>query len=40
LHVVRAIVDARKLDTSWLILGVRTVLAGARAGTLERTKRR
>ena len=39
LHVVRAIVDARKLDTSWLILGVRTVLAGARAGTLERGRR-
>jgi AcrR family transcriptional regulator len=35
LHVVRAIVDARRLDTSWLVLAVRTVIAGARAGTLE-----
>ena len=36
LHVVRAIVDARRLDTTWLILAVRTAIAGARAGTLER----
>lgn len=35
LHVVRAIVDARRLDTTWLSLAVRTVIAGARAGTLE-----
>jgi AcrR family transcriptional regulator len=39
LHVVRAIVDARRQDTTWLILAVRTVLAGARAGTLERGRR-
>ena len=39
LHVVRAIVDARKLDAAWLILAVRTVIAGARAGTLERGRR-
>jgi hypothetical protein len=39
LHVVRAIVDARRLDTTWLILAVRTVIAGARAGTLERERR-
>ena len=39
LHVVRAIVDARRLDTTWLILAVRTVIAGARAGTLERGRR-
>lgn len=40
LHVVRAIVDARsssrRLDTRWLTLAVRTVIAGARAGTLRR----
>lgn len=36
LHLVRAIVDARRLDTTWLVLAVRTVIAGARAGTLER----
>jgi AcrR family transcriptional regulator len=36
LHVVRAIVDARRLERSWLILAVRTVIAGARAGTLVR----
>jgi AcrR family transcriptional regulator len=40
LHVVRAIVDARRMDTTWLILAVRTVIAGARAGTLERRRRR
>jgi AcrR family transcriptional regulator len=34
LHVVRAIVDARRLDPTWLVLAVRTVIAGARAGTL------
>src|SRR5262245_14996494 len=39
LHVVRAIVDARRPDTTWLILAVRTVIAGARAGTLERGRR-
>jgi AcrR family transcriptional regulator len=39
LHVVRAIVDARRLDTAWLILAVRTAIAGARAGTLERGRR-
>jgi AcrR family transcriptional regulator len=38
LHVVRAIVDARRLDTTWLVLAVRTVIAGARAGTLERRR--
>jgi AcrR family transcriptional regulator len=40
LDLVRAIVDcrsaSRRLDTSWLTLAVRTVLAGARAGTLVR----
>jgi AcrR family transcriptional regulator len=35
LHVVRAIVDARRMDPKWLILAVRTVIAGARAGTLK-----
>jgi AcrR family transcriptional regulator len=39
LHVVRAIVDARRDDPSWLILAVRTVIAGARAGTLQRKPR-
>jgi AcrR family transcriptional regulator len=39
LHVVRAIVDARRLDTTWLIVAVRTAIAGARAGTLERGRR-
>jgi AcrR family transcriptional regulator len=39
LHLVRAIVDARRLDTTWLVLAVRTVIAGARAGTLERRPR-
>ena len=38
LHFVRAIVDARgsarRLDANWLRLAVRTVVAGARAGTL------
>ena len=38
LDLVRAIVDARgssrRLDTTWLTLAVRTVIAGARAGTL------
>jgi AcrR family transcriptional regulator len=35
LHVVRAIADARRLDASWLVLAVRTAIAGARAGTLS-----
>jgi AcrR family transcriptional regulator len=45
LDFVRAIVDARartsprRLDTTWLILAVRTVIAGARAGTLVRGRR-
>lgn len=44
LELVRAIVDARgrgaarRLDTTWLTLAVRTVLAGARAGTLVRDR--
>jgi AcrR family transcriptional regulator len=41
--LVRAIVDSRRssgrLDRSWLTLAVRTVLAGARAGALERGSR-
>ena len=40
LDLVRAIVDARgssaRLDTAWLTLAVRTVVAGGRAGTLVR----
>ncbi|MCC6995720.1 MAG: TetR/AcrR family transcriptional regulator [Deltaproteobacteria bacterium] len=40
LDLVRAIVDARgaarRMDRTWLTLAVRTVLAGARAGTLRR----
>ena len=40
--LVRAIVDSRRssgrLDTSWLTLAVRTVIAGARAGTLVRAR--
>jgi len=40
LDLIRAIVDARgssrRLDTTWLTLAVRTVIAGARAGTLVR----
>ena len=39
LHVVRAIVDAHRLDTTWLVLAVRTAIAGARAGTLQRRRR-
>jgi AcrR family transcriptional regulator len=42
LDLVRAIVDSRgpsRLDSSWLSLAVRTVIAGARAGTL-RVRRR
>lgn len=42
LHLVRAIVDAspsRRLDATWLDVGVRTVVAGARAGTLTRGSR-
>ena len=42
IDLVRAIVDSRpssrQLDTSWLTLAVRTVIAGARAGTLVRTR--
>lgn len=34
LHVVRAIADARRSNRSWLILAVRTAIAGARAGAL------
>jgi hypothetical protein len=41
--LVRAIVDsrrsARRLDTIWLTLAVRTVIAGARAGTLVRGRK-
>jgi AcrR family transcriptional regulator len=36
LHLVRAIVDARD---SWLTVAVRTVIAGARAGTLVRRRK-
>jgi AcrR family transcriptional regulator len=40
LDLVRAIVDARRsshrLNTTWLTVAVRTVIAGARAGTLVR----
>lgn len=43
LEVVRAIVDSRspprRLDKSWLAIAVRTVIAGARAGTLVRRGR-
>jgi hypothetical protein len=38
LHVVRAVADARKLDASWLIVAVRTAIAGARAGTLVKKR--
>jgi AcrR family transcriptional regulator len=42
LHLVRAIVDARsasrRLDATWLSVAVRTVIAGARAGTLTRPR--
>lgn len=37
LHLVQAIVDAHALDPTWLLVAVRTVVAGARAGTLQRT---
>jgi AcrR family transcriptional regulator len=43
LHFVRAIVDSRRaqpLDAAWLRTAVRTVLAGASAGTLVRNGRR
>lgn len=43
LDFVRAIVDARfsqRLDRAWLTLAVRTVIRGARAGTLVKGKRR
>jgi AcrR family transcriptional regulator len=43
LDLVRAIVDARGssagLDTAWLTLAVRTVIAGGRAGTLARDRK-
>jgi AcrR family transcriptional regulator len=43
LDLVRALVDSRsssvRLDTTWLTLAVRTVIAGARAGTLVRGRR-
>jgi AcrR family transcriptional regulator len=43
LDLVRAIVDSRsssrRLDTIWLTLAVRTVVAGARAGTLVRRRK-
>ncbi len=43
LDLVRAIVDfprsSRRLDTRWLTLAIRTVIAGARAGTLVRSRR-
>lgn len=43
LALVRAIVDARgasrRLDTTWLTVAVRTVIAGARAGTLTPGRR-
>lgn len=43
LDLVRAIVDSRsssrRLDTNWLTLAVRTVIAGARAGTLVRGRK-
>jgi AcrR family transcriptional regulator len=39
LHVVRAIVDARRPDRTWLLLAVRTAIAGARAGTLAQGRR-
>ena len=42
LDLVRAIADARsshRLDTTWLTLAVRTVIVGARAGTLEPRRR-
>lgn len=38
LHVVRAIVDARRPDRAWLTLAVRTAIAGARAGTLVQVR--
>jgi hypothetical protein len=45
LDLIRAIVDdrvrtsSRRMDTTWLTLAVRTVVAGARAGTLRRGRR-
>lgn len=43
LELVRALADARgsasRLDTTWLTLAIRTVIAGARAGTLVRAPR-
>jgi hypothetical protein len=44
LDLIRAIVDSRsssrRLDAIWLTLAVRTVIAGARAGTLVRGRRK
>jgi hypothetical protein len=44
LDLVRALVDSRsssvRLDAAWLTLAVRTVIAGARAGTLVRGRRK
>jgi hypothetical protein len=44
LDLVRALVDSRsssrRLDRAWLTLAVRTVIAGARAGTVVRGRRR
>lgn len=44
LDVVRAIVDSRppsrRLDRSWLVIAVRTGIAGARAGSLARGRSR
>jgi AcrR family transcriptional regulator len=44
LELVRALVDSRsssrRLDTVWLTLAVRTVIAGARAGTLVQGRRK
>jgi AcrR family transcriptional regulator len=34
LHLVRVIMDARPGDPSWSLVAIRTVIAGARAGTL------
>jgi len=43
LDLVRTLVDSRgssgRLDTIWLTLAVRTVIAGARAGTLVRGRK-
>jgi len=39
LHLVRAIVDSRE-DATWVTVAVRTVIAGARAGALGKSKSR